>query len=109
MSIASLCNKLATFERKTVASDQWGGHAETFAAVYSGVSVSLQPADGKTRDTFLREGFTVSHMIYTATPLTLLAGDRAVVDSVYYIVQGPQRDMAGRGKAYSVPLLWKDA
>lgn len=109
MSIRALANTSATFERKTVTKDSLSlGHNESFATVYADVPISLQPADGRTVEEFARAGFRVSHMAYTETPMVLLSGDRMVVGSSYYIVMGPQRDMAGRGKAFSVPLLLKD-
>lgn len=109
MSIRSLCNKLATFERKSVTKDSLGlGRNESFATAYADVPISLQPADGRTVEEFARAGFRVSHIAYTATEMTLLSGDRMDLGGVYYIVMGPQRDMAGRGKAFSVPLLLKD-
>jgi hypothetical protein len=110
MSIQSICNLTATFERKTVAQDALKlGHNETFATAYADVAIALQPANGRTVEEFSRAGFQVSHMVYTATAMTILAGDRMIVDGAYYIVQGPQRDMGGRGKAYSVPVRLKDA
>lgn len=108
MSLASLCNTSATFQHKTVAADTLGlGHNETFATAYT-VLVSLQPASGRTIEEFARAGFQVSHVAYMADVMTLAAGDKMLVGSTPYIVQGPQRDMGGRTKAYSVPLLQKD-
>lgn len=109
MSIQSLSNTTTTIERKTVTADALGiGHVETFASVYTNVAMSLQPANGRTIDEFLREGFHVTHMAYTARAMTLLMGDRFNHGGKYYIVQGKQRNMAGRDKAYSIPVLEKD-
>lgn len=108
MSIASLSNTAATFERKTSTTDALGlGQTETFAQVYA-ASVSLQPATGRTVEEFARSGFQVTHMAYTQTVMSLESGDRMLTGGLYYVVQGPQRDMGGRHKAYSIPLLLKD-
>lgn len=109
MSIQSLCNKTGTFQRKTVVKDTVGlGHDESFATAYADVAIALQPANGRTVEEFAREGFQVNHMAYTETVMSLQRGDRLLVGTTYYIVQGPQRNMGGRDKAYSVPLLLKD-
>jgi len=108
MSIAALSNRLATFQRKTVTPDALGlGHAEAFSDTYI-AKIALQPANGRTIDEFARGGFQVSHMAYTEVVMTLASGDRMLFNGAYYVIVGPERDMGGRGKAYSIPLLLKD-
>jgi hypothetical protein len=97
----------ADFERKTTTLGTGGGQVSAFAVVYDDVAGTLQPVSGETRERFLRESMTVSHVFYTQTAIALLAGDRAVISSANYIVQWGE-DQAGRGEVYAAWLMKTD-
>lgn len=109
MSLASLCNQLATIKRKTSAAasaSNVGGHVNTLVTVYEDVPVSLQPKRGSTFIEAGKRQMDVSHIAYSPDAIELQAGDQLVVDSVTYLVQS-WGDMAGRGSVFAIYLLRK--
>lgn len=109
MSYSSMCLQTVTFERKSVSPDALNlGHNETFTAIYSNVVASVQPASAAVRDVFSRSGLEVTHTVYLPGVYTLMAGDRMVQGSTYYIVTGPVADVAGRGRTTRVLVKQMD-
>ena len=107
MSLLSLSTHTADFERKTTTVGTSGGQVETFAAAYEDVRGSLQPASGDTVEKFMRMSMRISHVFYTETAITLVAGDRMVIGSAKYIVQW-FADQGGRGRVYAAYVLKTD-
>lgn len=107
MSLLSLTTATCTIERKATTSSASGGQVESFSTAYSDLPISLQPASGKLQERFARRSMIVSHVAYTPTAVTVLAGDRLVCGGLKYIVTS-SGDMAGRGRAFAIYLILTD-
>ncbi len=107
MSLASLCNMTVDIERKTTTASESGGHVEAFAVVYDDLAATIQPASGRLMAEFERRSMQISHIMYTPTSISLLAGDRVVHGSSKYIVTW-FADQAAKGRVFAAYLLKKD-
>lgn len=107
MSLAGLCNATMTVQRPTYTADSYGGHTASFAAVYTDIRCSFQPASGRVIERFAKRGIDVSHTAYTPTAVTILAGDRVVFNSENYVAQWGE-DQAGRNRVYAVHVKKQD-
>jgi SPP1 family predicted phage head-tail adaptor len=101
MSLESLCNRhSATIERPTITSGASMGQTRSYATTYT-ISCTIQPISGRQVVEFGKRGLTVTHRAYTTTPLAILAGDRLVIDGVYYLIKEWENE-ADRDRLYSL-------
>jgi hypothetical protein len=107
MSLASLATHTADIERKSTTASSYGGHTDSFSAVYDDIAGSFQPLRGELRERFARMGIDVSHVFYTATSVTTQAGDRLVISGVNYPI-GHSENMAGRSRGWAVYVRQTD-
>lgn len=107
MSLLSLCTTTCDIERKTTTASASGGQVEAFANVYDDLPCTIQPASGRTIEEHGRRGMQITHVVYTPTAISLLAGDRLIIGSTKYLVTS-FGDMAGRAEAYAIYCLKKD-
>lgn len=101
MSLATLCNLTADIERPTYTADAVGGQTATFAVQYDDVPGRLHPISGRMLEYFAKRSMHVTHVFYTPVEVTVLAGDRLVIGSSYYVVQYGE-DQAGQGDVFAV-------
>ncbi len=108
LSLTSLANTTITVARPTKTADAYGGQSLSYSTVYSGLSVSLQPASGDTVEQFAKRSMIVTHRAYTATPVSIRAGDKVTdADGRVYSVSFFE-NQAGRNRVYAIWLQSKD-
>jgi hypothetical protein len=108
VSLSDYCTETVDVERKQTAAASpanLGGHVVTYTLAYEDLKVSRpQQPSGATRAEAMRRQLEVSHTFYTATPVTVLTGDRVVYGTDEYLVQWSE-DEGGQGRAYSFHTL----
>ncbi len=112
MSLATLCiNTVAQIYRPTMTVDSHGGYTPVSGnseLIYADVPNSLQPASGKLIEEFARRSMTITHTMYTPTPIVLKAGDIVSAGNQLTFIVVWFEDSAGRGRVFAAHLLLKD-
>lgn len=96
---STLIDQTANVERQTVGVDASGGTTKTFAAVITGVPVSIQPMKSQTIEEYMRRAINVDTTVYTTMDLNamlsggLKSGDRFNADGIYFIIYGVRKKL----------------
>jgi head-tail adaptor len=101
LSLLGLCNTTIIVQRPTITMNAHGGQSRSWAAVYTDIAATKQPASGRIRDVAAKEGIEVDHTFYTPIAVACRPGDRVLHGSDYHIVAWSE-DQAGRGEVYAI-------
>lgn len=104
MSVATMIAKAGqtlTHERQADVRGLSGARASgNWTTLASNVRCWLQPASGRLAERFAAQQLAVSHVVFTATELSVQGNDRLHIGSRYYLVRG-EVDQAGLGRVYA--------
>lgn len=83
-----LLKQRVTISRPTIEPDAVGGQSRTYATLYEDLPASVQPVTTQWLALYGSKDIKISHLIFVADPVSLLADDRITYDGRTFVVTG---------------------